>query len=133
MAPDHGRVTGALGAGKASIDDLEQVGHRSSQSAPRAYPRTSRPTATTLTSPARSATPRRAAPRRCWRNLAHSDTAWSCAVAALALSSVPRLDAALAESRSSTAGAARRGRAARVARSPMVRALVAQPARASDG
>jgi len=31
MAPDHGRVTGALGAGKAGVDDLEQVGHRSSQ------------------------------------------------------------------------------------------------------
>src|SRR3954469_23149199 len=31
MAPDDGRVTGALGAGKTRIDDLEQVGHRASQ------------------------------------------------------------------------------------------------------
>jgi hypothetical protein len=31
MAPDDRRVTGALGAGKTRVDNLEQVGHRSSQ------------------------------------------------------------------------------------------------------
>jgi hypothetical protein len=31
MAPEHGRVAGALGARKARVDDLKQVGHRSSQ------------------------------------------------------------------------------------------------------
>jgi hypothetical protein len=31
IPPDHGRVTGALGTGKAGIDDLEQVDHRPSR------------------------------------------------------------------------------------------------------
>jgi hypothetical protein len=43
------------------------------------------------------------------------------------------LDAALAELAQALTGAARPRGSGRVARSPMVRALVAQPARASDG
>jgi hypothetical protein len=53
MAPDHGRVTGALGAGKAGVDDLEQVGHRSSQAVcTTSLPRTSGGRDHSLASPA---------------------------------------------------------------------------------
>ena len=59
MAPDHGRVTGALGAGKAGVDDLEQVGHRSSQAVCIAsLSRTSGGRDHSLGSPASLATPR---------------------------------------------------------------------------
>ncbi len=71
MAPDHGRVTGALGAGKAGIDDLEQVGHRSSQAVCSAsLPRCTERSAHSPTSPAlwrRRAGRSSAAGSRAWR------------------------------------------------------------------